>query len=133
MILTQSERAELAEFDTRDKRVANLLHMLEGEIINMVPWRHYGALVNCLKQVQQTLIRTQNAVAKADPELYREVCLVLDIVEGHFRDGRIGEVPDMNEQKRRMAQEWANAYTPFSPPPPPKKRGRPKRASARKK
>lgn len=43
------------KYETRDKKVSALLRELDQEITNMVPYRQYHALVNCMDRVKDIL------------------------------------------------------------------------------
>ena len=98
-MLTQYERSE-ARFEHRETKVSRLLKELEQEIVNMVPWRHYGALLNCLRETHRTLLHTKDIVAKNDAELYKQVIMVLEIVDAHLYEPRITNVKDINEHNK---------------------------------
>jgi len=97
-MLTQYERSE-TRFEQRDTKVSRILKELEQEIVDMVPWRHYGALLNCLRETHRTLERTIHIIAKNDPLLYTEVANVLDIVNSHLSEPRITEVKYIHKDK----------------------------------
>ena len=90
-MFTQFERSE-QRLEQRDVKVSRLLKELEQEIVDMVPWRHYAATLNCMREMRRTLIRTRDIVAKNDHELLGEVNTVLEIVTNHLEEPRITEV-----------------------------------------
>lgn len=125
-MLTQYERSE-ARFEHRETKVSRLLKELEGEIVNMVPWRHYGALLNCLRETHRTLLNAKDIVAKNDAELYKQVIMVLEIVDAYLYEPRITNVKDINEHNKTFEMP------PLSPLPVKPKKSRAKIVKRRKK
>lgn len=95
-------------YETRDKKVSALLHELEQEMTNMVPYRHYYAVVNCMARIRDTL---EDLVTDCpNPEHAEKGRYALASIEMTLT----GEIPEIDVEMKQNAQDitdfWNEVY-----------------------
>lgn len=96
MTMTQYERSENL-LEIKDAKVSRLLKELEAEVIDMVPMRHYQALVKCLQQTHIVLENLAKVARIKYPKQSTDAETVLGIIDMHLNQHKIGEVRYVKE------------------------------------